>query len=132
MHHDSISDYLTRIRNAMRVSHATVSIPYTRILEQLTQLLQSEGYLARYEVSGDTPSTKKIKIYLKYDAKGYSVIHRIERVSKPGLRKYAGSNRLPRVLSGAGILVLTTNQGLMTDRKARQLNVGGEVLCMIY
>jgi small subunit ribosomal protein S8 len=132
MHHDTISDYLTRIRNAMMVSHATVIIPYAKMLEQLTQLLQKEGYLARYEVMGDTPSTKKLRIYLKYDSKGYSVIRRIERVSKPGLRKYSAANRLPRVLSGAGILVLTTNQGLMTDRQARKLNVGGEVLCLLH
>ena len=132
MHHDTLSDYLTRIRNAMMVSHASVLVPYAKLLEQLTQLLQKEGYLARYEVVGDTPSTKKLRIYLKYDNKGYSVIRRIERVSKPGLRKYSGANRLPRVLSGAGILVLTTNQGLMTDRQARKSNVGGEVLCLLH
>jgi small subunit ribosomal protein S8 len=132
MHHDNIADFLTRIRNALSVSHATVQVPYTNLLEKLTALLQSEGYISRYEVAGDTPQDKAIRIHLKYDKAGYPVIRRIQRVSRPGLRHYAGADKLPRVFSGSGVLVLSTNSGLITDRQARKMNVGGEVLCRVY
>jgi small subunit ribosomal protein S8 len=132
MHQDIIADFLTRIRNAARVSHHAVEVPHTNLLEKMTALLQNEGYVARYEVTGDTPQTRKIRIYLKYDQAGHSIIRSIQRVSRPGLRKYANAKRLPRVVSGLGILVLSTNQGLLTDRQARKANVGGEVLCMVY
>jgi small subunit ribosomal protein S8 len=132
MHQYKLADFLTRIRNALRVSHATVETPHTKLLEKMTAVLQREGFIARYEVSGVLPSEKKIRIFLKYDTDGHSLIRKIQCVSRPGLRKYAGANNLPRVLSGSGILVLSTNEGLLTDRQARKANVGGEVLCMVY
>jgi small subunit ribosomal protein S8 len=132
MHQDKVSDYLTRLRNALMVYSADVVVPHTKLLESLTVVLQRDGYLARYEVVGSTPAEKKIRIYLKYDRSGKSIIRKLSRMSRPGLRKYFSAKNIPLIMSGSGVVVLSTNQGLLTDRQARAANVGGEPLCLIY
>jgi small subunit ribosomal protein S8 len=132
MYNDPIADLLTRIRNAASVGHPMVEIPYSKLKEHITRLLLAEGYISRYELRDVSPVKKSIRVILKYDLNGYPVIRRIQRVSRPGLRKYLSSKALPRVLSGAGISIVSTNRGLMTDRAARAANVGGEVLCYVY
>ncbi len=128
---DPIADMLTRIRNAMQVSHATVSMPSSKLKVQLAKLLKEEGFISDYseKVEG---KFKVLEITLKYDAKNKPVITKLERVSKPGLRSYSKSKNLPKVLGGMGIAVVSTSKGLLTDRKARKENLGGEVLCYVY
>ena len=131
MNTDPIADMLTRIRNAMQVSHATVSMPSSKLKVQLAKLLKEEGFISDYseKVEG---KFKVLEITLKYDAKNKPVITKLERVSKPGLRSYSKSKNLPKVLGGMGIAVVSTSKGLLTDRKARKENLGGEVLCYVY
>lgn len=128
---DPIADMLTRIRNAMQVSHSTVSMPSSKLKVQLAKLLKEEGFISDYseKVEG---KFKVLEITLKYDAKNKPVITKLERVSKPGLRSYSKSKNLPKVLGGMGIAVVSTSKGLLTDRKARKENLGGEVLCYVY
>ena len=128
---DPIADMLTRIRNAMQVSHATVSMPSSKLKVQLAKLLKEEGFIADYSVN-EEGKFKVLVITLKYDAKNKPVITKLERVSKPGLRSYSKSKNLPKVLGGMGIAVVSTSKGLLTDRKARKENLGGEVLCYVY
>ncbi len=128
---DPIADMLTRIRNANQVSHETVSMPSSKLKVQLAKLLKEEGFIADYseKVEG---KFKVLEITLKYDAKNKPVITKLERISKPGLRSYSKSKNLPKVLGGMGIAVVSTSKGLLTDRKARKENLGGEVLCYVY
>ena len=128
---DPIADMLTRIRNANQVSHETVSMPSSKLKVQLAKLLKEEGFISDYseKVEG---KFKVLEITLKYDAKNKPVITKLERVSKPGLRSYSKSKNLPKVLGGMGIAVVSTSKGLLTDRKARKENLGGEVLCYVY
>ncbi len=128
---DPIADMLTRIRNANQVSHATVSMPSSKLKVQLAKLLKEEGFIADYseKVEG---KFKVLEITLKYDAKNKPVITKLERISKPGLRSYSKAKNLPKVLGGMGIAVVSTSKGLLTDRKARKENLGGEVLCYVY
>ena len=129
---DPISDFLTRIRNSITVRKASVLIPFSKLKLSLAELMQREGYIKSFTVVNDEdPSTKSIQIELKY-VKGQSVIKGLKRVSKPGLRKYVKSKYVPRVLNGLGVCVLSTNQGLISDRKARAEKVGGEILCTIW
>lgn len=128
---DPIADMLTRIRNAARVSHETVSIPASKLKVELAKVLKEEGYISDYSVVEDG-KFKAIVITLKYDINRKSVITKLERVSKPGLRTYSKSKNLQKVLGGLGVAIVSTSKGLMTDRKARKENVGGEVLCYIY
>jgi len=128
---DPIADMLTRIRNAVRARHDTVDVPGSKIKEEIARILKEEGYIRDYSVRRENHRTT-IRIRLKYDASRRSVITDIKRVSKPGLRKYVDRDHIPTVLNGLGIAVLTTSRGVMTDRKARQLGVGGEVLCTVY
>ena len=128
---DPIADMLTRIRNAAMVSHETVSIPSSKLKLELARVLKEEGYISDYEVVADG-NFKSIVITLKYDINRKSVITKLIRVSKPGLRTYSKSKNLQKVLGGLGIAVVSTSKGLMTDRKARKENVGGEVLCYVY
>lgn len=131
MNTDPIADMLTRIRNANLVSHETVSMPSSKLKVELAKLLKSEGFIADYAVKEDG-KFKVLEVTLKYDAKNKPVISNLKRVSKPGLRSYSKAKNLPQVLGGMGIAIVSTSKGLLTDRKARKENIGGEVLCYIY
>lgn len=129
---DPIADYLTRVRNAMMAGHKVVEIPASKIKKEITKILFDQGYILNYKFE-EGAVQGAIKIALKYDkVTSLPAIKRIERASKPGLRKYAGSKELPRVLNGLGIAIISTSKGVMTDKKARQENVGGEVICYVY
>ena len=125
---DPIADMLTRIRNANTAKHDTVDVPASKIKVAIADILVKEGYVAKYEIVEDG-NFKNIRITLKYGAdKNEKIITGLKRISKPGLRIYAGKDELPRVLGGLGIAILSTNQGVITDKEARKLQVGGEVL----
>ena len=126
---DPISDLLTRIRNAQMVSKATVSVPSSKVKVAIAQVLKDEGYIDGFQVKSENGKSE-LEIALKYYA-GRPVIERIERVSRPGLRVYKGSAAIPQVMNGLGVAIVTTPQGVMTDRKARQAGIGGEVLCYV-
>jgi len=125
---DPIADMLTRIRNAQMVEKTTVSMPASKLKVAIAQVLKDEGYIEGFAVRGDAKS--ELEIGLKYYA-GRPVIERIERVSRPGLRVYKGRNEIPQVMNGLGVAIVTTPKGVMTDRKARQAGIGGEVLCYV-
>jgi small subunit ribosomal protein S8 len=128
---DPIADYLTRIRNAVKARHRIVEIPSSGIKKEMTKILFEKGYILNYKFEEET-SPATIKIALKYHpVTKQSAINQLERVSKPGLRRYAGTSEIPRVLNGLGIAIISTSHGLMTDKEARLQNVGGEVLCYI-
>ena len=132
MYTDPIADYLTRIRNASRAGHRVVEIPASNLQREITQILVDQGYILSYKFE-DNSTQGTIKIALKYDkVTKEPVIRKIQRVSKPGLRKYSGSDTLPRVLNGLGIAIVSTSHGLMTGKQAQKENVGGEVLCYVY
>jgi small subunit ribosomal protein S8 len=128
---DPIADMLTRIRNAITAKHENVSVPASRIKEDIAKILVSEGYIKEYKVEGEGIE-KTLVIELKYGAKGEKVITGIKRVSKPGLRVYAGCEDLPKVLGGLGVAIISTPKGLMTDREARKARHGGEVLAYVW
>tara|TARA_B110000046_G_C12831894_1_gene329795 strand:+ start:297 stop:728 length:432 start_codon:yes stop_codon:yes gene_type:complete len=129
---DPIADYLTRLRNAVSANHRVVSIPASNIKKEMTKILFEKGYILNYKFEEEGPQGS-IKIALKYDrVTKSSAIKGLKRISKPGLRKYTGSDSLPRVLNGLGIAILSTSKGLMSDKEARQDKVGGEVLCYVY
>ena len=132
MNTDPIADYLTRIRNAVRANHRVVEIPASNLKKEMTKILFDQGYILSYKFD-DSKSQGVIKIALKYtkDTKE-SVIKKIQRISKPGLRKYASSNEMPRILNGLGIALVSTSHGVMTGKQAQRENVGGEVLCYVY
>lgn len=127
---DPISDFLTRIRNASSAQAEYVFIPFSKMKAELSRILQEEGYIWSYETD-TTAAHPRLKLKLKYQDKT-SVIRKIDRVSKPGLRKYVGSDEIPRVLGGLGISILSTPRGIMTGAKARKANVGGELLATIW
>ena len=130
---DPIADMLTRIRNANTAKHDTVDIPSSKMKIAIAEILFNEGYIKKYELVDDENSFKNIRVTLKYgDNKKEKVITGLKRISKPGLRVYAGKDELPRVLGGLGIAIISTNSGVVTDKKARELNVGGEVLAFIW
>lgn len=132
MHTDPISDFLTRLRNAMMAGHKLVEIPASNLKKDITKILYDQGYILNYKFV-DEGYQGTIKIALKYDrATKTPAIRKIERASKPGLRKYSGAQDLPRVLNGLGIAIISTSHGVMTDKQARQSNIGGEVLCYVY
>ncbi|MBL6647299.1 MAG: 30S ribosomal protein S8 [Flavobacteriaceae bacterium] len=132
MNTDPIADYLTRIRNANSAGHKVVSIPASNVKKEITKILFDQGYILSYKFEDNTIQGS-IKIALKYDSfTKQPVIKKLERVSKPGLRKYSDSESLPRVLNGLGIAIVSTSKGLMTGKKAKQSNVGGEVLCYVH
>jgi small subunit ribosomal protein S8 len=130
---DPIADYLTRIRNAQQAGHRIVEIPASKTKKSITEILYNQGYILKYKFADDEGKQGVIKIALKYE-KGTKrpVIRKLERISKPGLRQYARANALPRVINGLGIAIISTSRGLMTNKKAREENVGGEVLCYVY
>ena len=130
---DPIADMLTRIRNGNTAFHDAVRMPSSKVKESLAQILQREGYIEGYEIADDPSRPGKVlTINMKYSPERTRTISGIRRVSKPGLRVYRGADKLPRVLGGLGVAVLSTSQGLMTDREARQRKVGGEVLCYVW
>lgn len=129
---DPIADYLTRLRNALMARHKIVEIPSSNIKKGITKILFEKGYILNYKFEEDQVQGT-IKIALKYNKETKEpVIKKLERISRPGLRKYVGSDKLPRVLNGLGVAVLSTSQGLMTDKEARDKEIGGEVLCYVY
>jgi small subunit ribosomal protein S8 len=128
---DPIADMLTRIRNGAQASHPTVDVPSSKLKVALAKVLKEEGYIADYEVK-KAGKFDTITITLKYDSNNKPVITKLVRVSKPGLKTYSKAKNLEKVLGGLGIAVVSTSKGLMTDRKARKENIGGEVLCYVY
>ena len=132
MYTDPVADYLTRIRNAMSAGHRVVEIPASNLKKEITKILFDQGYILSYKFD-DSSVQGTIKIALKYNKETKeSVIREIQRISKPGLRKYASSNELPRILNGLGIAIISTSHGVMTGKQAQRENVGGEVLCYVY
>ena len=129
---DPIADMLTRIRNANTSKHDTVDVPASKMKTAIAEILFNEGYIQKYEMVEDG-NFKNIRITLKYGKdKNEKIITGLKRISKPGLRVYAGKDELPRVLGGLGVAIISTNQGVVTDKQARKLNVGGEVLAYIW
>jgi len=132
MYTDPVADYLTRIRNAVRANHRVVEIPASNLKKEITKILFDQGYVLSYKFD-DSSVQGTIKIALKYNKETKEpVIKKIQRISKPGLRKYAGSNELPRILNDLGIAIVSTSHGVMTGKQAQRENVGGEVLCYVY
>lgn len=132
MYTDPIADFLTRIRNAANASHRVVEIPASNLKKEMTKILFDQGYILSYKFE-ENKVQDKIVIALKYDKlTKESVIKKLQRVSTPGLRQYVGADDMPRVLNGLGIAIISTSKGVMTNKQARQENVGGEVLCYVY
>ncbi|MBD2151868.1 30S ribosomal protein S8 [Pseudanabaena sp. FACHB-1277] len=129
---DTISDMLTRIRNATLAKHQTTAIPATKMTLSIARVMKQEGFIVDFEETGENID-RQLVVALKYEGKNrQSIIKRLKRVSKPGLRVYSNSKELPRVLGGIGIAIISTSRGIMTDREARKQGVGGEVLCYIW
>ena len=130
MYTDPIADYLTRVRNAQMARHKVVEIPGSKIKKEITKILEDKGYILSHKFYDDDKQGI-IKIALKYN-QNVPAIKKIERISKPGLRRYCGAGDLPRVLNGLGIAIISTSKGLITDKEARTENIGGEVICHVY
>jgi small subunit ribosomal protein S8 len=129
---DTVSDYLTRVRNAISANHRIVEIPASNLKKEITKILFDKGYILNYKFEENEKKQGTIKIALKYNpVNKLSAIRTLDRVSKPGLRKYSGVDTMPKVLNGLGVAIISTSKGVMTDKEARKLNVGGEVLCYI-
>ncbi|MBK5719273.1 30S ribosomal protein S8 [Dysgonomonas sp. Marseille-P4677] len=129
---DPIADYLTRVRNAIMANHRVVEIPASNLKREITKILMEKGYILNYKFVDEGPQGS-IKIALKYDpVNKVNAIKKLIRISSPGLRKYVGYKDMPRVLNGLGIAVVSTSKGVMTDKEARELKVGGEVMCYVY
>jgi small subunit ribosomal protein S8 len=130
---DPIADYLTRLRNAIKARHRVVEVPASNLKKELTKVLFDKGYILNYKFEDSDDKQGKIKIALKYNPETReSAINTLKRVSSPGLRQYKPSTELPKVLNGLGIAILSTSKGVVTDKEARVMNVGGEVLCYVY
>jgi small subunit ribosomal protein S8 len=129
---DPIADFLTRVRNAIRAKHRVVEIPASNIKKELTKVLYEKGYIQNYKFDDSTPQGS-IKIALKYNptTKQPAIVD-LQRISRPGLRQYRSADNLPRILNGLGVAIISTSKGVMTDKEAKVLNVGGEVLCYVY
>ena len=129
---DSIADYLTRVRNAIKANHRIVDVPASNIKKEITKILFDKGYILNYKFEDNTVQGT-IKIALKYHpVTKVPAIKKLDRASRPGLRKYSGAEDLPRVLNGLGIAIVSTSKGVMTDKEARKDNIGGEVICYVY
>jgi small subunit ribosomal protein S8 len=124
---DPVADLLTRIRNAMRAGHEKADAPHSKIKEEIVKILKDEGFITNYRVIEDKPAAI-LRVYMKYGPDKTSVLRRIERISRPGRRVYAGKDEVPRVISGMGVAVISTSQGVLTDRECRRRGIGGEVL----
>lgn len=132
MYTDPIADYLTRLRNAVMAKHRVVEVPASNLKKEMTKILKDQGYILNYKFETNN-AQGSIKIALKYNAiTKMPAITSLQRASKPGLRKYSSSSSMPRVLNGLGVAIVSTSKGVMTDKEARSLNVGGEVLCYVY
>ena len=132
MNTDPIADFLTRIRNGISAKHRIVEIPSSNIKKEITRVLHEKGFITNYKFEDDSIQGK-IKIALKYNSRTkVSAIEKIDRISKPGLRRYVGIDNLPRVINGLGIAILSTSKGVITDKEAKKLKIGGEVLCYVY
>ena len=129
---DPIADYLTRVRNAIRAGHRVVEIPASNIKKEITKILFDQGYILNYKFEDGENPQGPIKIALKYDGDNVSAIKNLGRISRPGLRQYAGYKDMPRVLNGLGIAIVSTSQGVMTNKEAKNRKIGGEVLCYVY
>jgi len=130
---DTISDYLTRVRNAIKANHRVVEIPSSNLKKEITKILFEKGYILNYKFETTENHQGLIKIALKYHpVTKQSAIRQLLRVSRPGLRKYSGVQTMPRVMNGLGVAIVSTSKGVMTDKEAKKQNVGGEVLCYIY
>ena len=130
---DPIADYLTRVRNAIMAGHRVVEIPASNMKKEITKILMDQGYILNYKFENDGTPQASIKIALKYDKLTKTpAIKKLERISTPGLRNYSSAKEMPRVMNGLGIAIVSTSQGVMTNKKARQNNIGGEVLCFVY
>ena len=128
---DPIADYLTRVRNAQMAGHKVVDVPASNMKKSITEILFDKGYILSYKFEDELNHQGNIKIALKYNSKT-PAIKKLIRVSKPGLRKYANKKSMPRVINGLGVAILSTSKGVITDKEARDLNVGGEVICYVY
>ena len=129
---DTIGDYLTRVRNAIKANHKIVEIPASGLKKEITKILKEKGYILDYKIE-ENKIQDNIKIALKYHpATKQSAIRKIQRISRPGLRKFVPLEKMPRVLSGLGIAIISTSKGVMTDKEASKMNVGGEVICYVY
>lgn len=131
---DPIADYLTRIRNAQMAGHRIVEIPASKLKKRMTEILYDQGYILKYAFEDDSATYIQgvIKIALKYDpVSKQPIIRELVRVSRPGLRRFSGSGNIPRVINGLGIMIVSTSKGVMTDKQAREHNVGGELLCYV-
>ena len=130
---DPIADYLTRVRNAQMTGLKVVDIPASNMKKAITEILHDKGYILNFKFEDTDNNQGNIKIALKYNAQtNLPTIKKLTRISKPGLRKYADANTLPRVINGLGIAIISTSKGVITDKEARDLNVGGEVICHVY
>ena len=130
---DPIADYLTRLRNAIKANHRVISIPSSKIKQEITKVLFDKGYILNYKFEDTDGVQGNIKIALKYNKEtSEPAIMLLERISKPGLRRYVKAGNLPRVMNGLGVAIVSTSRGVMTDKEARDLHVGGEVLCHVY
>jgi small subunit ribosomal protein S8 len=130
---DPIADYLTRLRNAIKANHRVVEIPASNLKKEITKVLFDKGYILNYKFEDATTQQGNIKIALKYNPETkQSAITKLERISTPGLRTYVNRGSMPRVMNGLGIAILSTSKGVITDKEARNMNVGGEVLCFVY
>ena len=130
---DPISDYLTRLRNAIKANHKVVEIPASNLKKEITKVLFDKGFILNYKFEQGENPQGVIKIALKYNPETReSAITSLQRISTPGLRKYSNTGSLPRVMNGLGVAILSTSRGVITDKEARKLNVGGEVLCYVY
>jgi len=133
MYTDPIADYLTRLRNAQSAEHKIVDIPASNMKKSITKILHEKGYILDYKFEDTENNQGNIKIALKYNLRTkLPAIKKITRVSKPGLRKYSDAANLPRVINGLGIAILSTSKGVITDKEAREFNIGGEVICYVY
>ncbi len=130
---DPIADYLTRMRNAIKANHRVVDIPASNIKKEITKILKDKGYILNYKFEDEVNFQGNIKIALKYNPETkISAIKSLKRISRPGLRNYCDNTAIPRVLNGLGIAILSTSKGVITDKEARVLGIGGEVLCYVY
>jgi small subunit ribosomal protein S8 len=133
MYTDPISDYLTRLRNAQMAGHKVVDIPASNLKKEITKIHHEKGYILNYKFEDEVNFQGNIKVALKYNVRTkMPAIKKLIRISKPGLRKYTDSKNLPRVINGLGIAIISTSKGVITDKEARDLNIGGEVICHVY
>lgn len=128
---DPIADMLTRVRNALAAKHPKVDVPSSKIKLEIARILKEEGFISSYKLTGEG-TRLNIRIYLRYGTKGEQLLSKLERVSRPGCRVYVDSKSIPKVLGGLGVNILSTSQGLKTDRQARREKLGGEILCRVY